>query len=90
MKKQPGKDKKLPSTPRGWCLYRAKLNCKIGRDTLDREAESTRLNYAVFCLLHAVADIAEAMDIDSHMSNHDAARELTKQAQELGMGYEKA
>ena len=47
-------------------LYRARLSCKIGRDALEGTskppANTTSLEYAVFLLLHAVEDIAAAME----------------------------
>ena len=46
-------------------LYRAKLSCKIGRDALDGKTSyppgSTRVEYALYNLLHAVEEIASAM-----------------------------
>lgn len=54
-----------PQTPREIALYRVSLNCKIGRDALEGiEAPIqgvTASQYALFCLLHAVEDIAKAM-----------------------------
>jgi hypothetical protein len=38
-------------------LYRAKLSCKVGRDALE-ELRDDRQDYALFCLIHAVEDIA--------------------------------
>ena len=50
---------------RNAALYRVKLHCKIGRAALDGKAPPGLLcsnqEYAVFCLLHAVEDLALAM-----------------------------
>ena len=47
-------------------LYRAGLNCKIGRDAIEgknRPPDGVQpLEYAVFCLLHAVEDLAVGME----------------------------
>lgn len=57
--------KAKPQTPREYALYRVSLNCKAGRDALEgvtapiHNVASTE--YALFCLLHAVEDIAKAM-----------------------------
>jgi hypothetical protein len=46
-------------------LYRAKLTCRVGRDALDRGGSKScpypPVEYALFCLLHAVEEIADAM-----------------------------
>jgi hypothetical protein len=56
--------KKL-QTPREIALYRVSLNCKVGRDALEGIGTPiqgvTATQYALFCLLHAVEDIAKAM-----------------------------
>ena len=39
-------------------LYRAKLSCKVGRRALE-ELRDDRQDYALFCLLHAVEEIAQ-------------------------------
>lgn len=54
----------MPSTPREWALYRVGLACKIGRDALEGKAvpkTCSAVEYALFNLLHAVEDIANAM-----------------------------
>ena len=54
-------------------LYRAKLNCKIGRDALEgrkRDLPCDPYDYALFCLLHAIEEIADAM-----MPNDKAERQ---------------
>jgi hypothetical protein len=62
-KKQAAKVK--PQTPREMALYRVSLSCKIGRDALEGIGTPiqgvTATQYALFCLLHAVEDIAKAM-----------------------------
>ena len=54
-----------PKTPRDCALYRAKLSCKIGRDTIDGVTEPpgkvTILEYPAFCALNAIEDIATAL-----------------------------
>lgn len=48
-----------------WCLYRAVLSCKIGREALDGNVDTppgvSDIEYALYNLLHAVQEIAEAM-----------------------------
>lgn len=51
---------KKPETPREMALYRVAVNCKIGRDALDKHQDDD-LRYAVYCLLHAVESLGEAM-----------------------------
>jgi len=54
-----------PSTPREWALYRVKVSCKIGRDAIEGNgvpASCSAVEYAIFNLLHAVEDIARAME----------------------------
>jgi hypothetical protein len=50
---------------RNAALYRVKLHCKLGRDALEgKGAENlpcSQQEYAVFCLLHAVEDLALAI-----------------------------
>jgi hypothetical protein len=45
-------------------LYRIKLNCAIGRDALDGKTDppagASRTEYALFCLLHAMEELAQA------------------------------
>jgi hypothetical protein len=47
-------------------LYRAKLSCKIGRDAIEGTTRPpdgcSPIEYAVFNLLHAVSEIAAAMN----------------------------
>ncbi len=48
----------------GWALYRAGLNCKIGKDAINKGANvegRSPVEYGVYCLLCAVDDIAKAM-----------------------------
>ena len=46
-------------------LYRAKLSCKIGRDAIEGKTQppcgTTPTEYAIYNLLHAVEEIADAM-----------------------------
>ncbi len=46
--------------------YRAKLQCKIGRDVLCKiiaePRDMTRIEYAVWYLLHAVEDLAAELE----------------------------
>jgi hypothetical protein len=46
-------------------LYRAKINCKIGRDGLEGKTQLPQgcspTEYALFCLLQSVEEIADAM-----------------------------
>ncbi len=58
---------KKPHTKREWALYRVKAHCKIGRDALEGKGivqGHDKTEYAFFCLLHAVEEIAEAMRED--------------------------
>jgi len=51
-----------PKTPEEWAAYRCKLSCRIGRDVLDGKTATppgvSRLEYAMFNLLHAVEELA--------------------------------
>lgn len=55
-----------PTTEAEWCAYRAQAACRIGRDVLDGESNPppnvTRLEYAVFNLLHAVEELAKLIE----------------------------
>lgn len=54
-----------PSTDREWALYRVGLVCKAGREALEGKripATCSVVEYALFNLLHAVEDIARAME----------------------------
>jgi len=54
-----------PFTPRELALYRVKLYCKIGRDAIEGNGVSasfSAVEYAILSLLHAVEDIARAME----------------------------
>ena len=63
-KTEKGKTKK-PETPREWSTYRAKLSCRIGQDVLNGNTKPPdgvgRTEYALFNLLHAVEEIADAL-----------------------------
>jgi hypothetical protein len=52
---------------RSWSLYRCELSCKIGRNVLEGKSvppdDSTRLEYAIYNLLHAVSEIGAAMNV---------------------------
>jgi len=54
-------------TPREAALYRVKLQCKIGRDAIEGKMRlpdaTSALEYSMFCLLHAVEDIALAIEM---------------------------
>lgn len=59
------KETRVEITP----LYRAKLTCQIGRDFLDKEKSRSllqdvnfALEQAMFSLLHAIEDIALALE----------------------------
>lgn len=55
-----------PRTEYDFSLWRAKASCAIGKKALNLEAEtppgSTPLEYAVYCLLSAIEDLAEMID----------------------------
>jgi hypothetical protein len=57
---------KNPETPREWATYRAKLNCRIGRDVIEGKTVApggiSRTEYAIYNLLHAVEHIADALN----------------------------
>jgi hypothetical protein len=57
--------KKKPETPREWATYRAKLSCRIGRDVIEGQTTApggiSRTEYAIYNLLHAVEEIADAL-----------------------------
>jgi hypothetical protein len=63
----PSKPKEKKRGPRKWALYRAQLSCTVGRMALEGDTKIpegiTRLEYAVFNLLHAVEEIAKALEI---------------------------
>ena len=56
---------KKPETPREWSAYRAKLSCRIGRDVIEGKTVApggiARTEYALYNLLHAVEEIADAL-----------------------------
>ena len=60
--------KQKPTTPRSWALYRAQLSCVVGRGSLERKTsppcDLSPLEYAAFCALHAIEDIATALAED--------------------------
>lgn len=63
--KNPKTSNAKPKTPRGWALYRIGLNCSLGKQALDGEAQvpecCNKTDYALYCLLNAIEDIAVAM-----------------------------
>lgn len=61
MKRKP-KTPKLPQTEFEWSVYRCKLDCKVGREALEKTGE-IHLDYALFCLLGAVAELAQALEL---------------------------
>lgn len=64
MSKPKPKVKPLPKTPREWCLYRAKLNCKVAIDAINADevvADRQPHEYALYCLCNAVSEIAQAI-----------------------------
>lgn len=60
------KPAKKPKTKLEWALYRAKLNCRCGRDALTGKTGQIdgvlALEYALFCMFHALEEIALAME----------------------------
>lgn len=56
-----------PKTNRQMSLYRAKLNCKIARDAIEGTLRNpipqgvSPSEYALFCISHAIEEIADAM-----------------------------
>ena len=71
--------KGLPESQRDWSLYRARLACKIGRDALEGKrvpAVCSAMEYAVFNLLHAVEEIAEAMEHNAPLERSTVADTL--------------
>jgi hypothetical protein len=59
------KPKPKPKTPPEWSAYRCQLSCKIGRDVLDGTtnppAGISRMEYAMFNLLHAIEDLSQVV-----------------------------
>lgn len=57
--------KRKPQTPREWALYRVQCSCKIGCEALDQAQKcpprTTTVEYALYNLLQAVNDLAQAM-----------------------------
>ncbi len=56
---------KKPKTKREFALWRAKAACRFGLEAFDGKGLPdgvTRTDYALFNLLHAVEDIAMAME----------------------------
>lgn len=55
-----------PKTRKQWCLYRAKLSCKIGKDVLDGKTETPKsvspIEYAIYSLLCVTEEIINALD----------------------------
>jgi len=57
-----------PATPRDWALYRATLDCKVGRDVLDGKfvpAMGAPIEYAFYNMFHALENVALAMRMDA-------------------------
>ena len=54
-----------PQTKREWALYRCKLSCKIGRDSLSEVSKPpegyTSSEYTLYLLFHAVEELALAL-----------------------------
>jgi hypothetical protein len=52
-----------PKTPTEWAAYRATLSCDLGIQTLEGGRKppdgTSRQDYALYCLLHAVRSLAE-------------------------------
>lgn len=69
----------MPRTPEEWAAYRCKLSCRIGRDALEGKTQTpvgiTRLEYAVYNLLHAVEELARLNDqAQRPLADSDAGR----------------
>jgi hypothetical protein len=61
--------RKPPRTAKQWSAYRAILDCKLAKDTLDgkdHKSHSDRLEYALYCIAGAVSSLAEI-----HMEEDD-------------------
>lgn len=58
---------KKTKTAREWALYRAGLDCSVGRDALEGKGDHLhqtvvgRNSFALLCALSAIQNIAEAM-----------------------------
>ena len=56
-------------------LHRAKLSCRIGRDALDGVSTLphgvTASEYAIYNMLHAIEDIAKAMETQNSKQEMD-------------------
>jgi hypothetical protein len=56
---------KKPKTEREWTLYRARMNCQIGGEAITGKMIPPdgvgRVEYALYCLLHSIEDVAAAM-----------------------------
>lgn len=56
-----------PETPEEWCLERALLYCKAGRDVLNNKAEtppgSTPIEFSLFILIGAIGEIADYLQM---------------------------
>ena len=59
--------KPKPKTEAEWCAYRAQASCRIGREVLDGESSPppnvTRMECAMFNLLHAVEELAKLIEV---------------------------
>lgn len=59
--------KPKPRSQLGWAVERARLACKVGRDGINGEQDLpdgvTGLEWAVYNLLHAVEDVANAVEL---------------------------
>lgn len=58
---------KKPETAKEWCLERAILTCKAGRDVLNDKTPtppgSTPIEFALFLLIGAVGEIADYLQM---------------------------
>jgi len=53
-----------PKTKEEWCLYRAELACKVGRDALNGKSEvHDPTKFALFNILHALEDIVAYLQL---------------------------
>ena len=64
---------KKPETKTEWSAYRAKLSCRIGRDVIEGKTVAPggigRVEYAIYSLLHAVGEIADALSQPCERNN---------------------
>jgi hypothetical protein len=53
-----------PKTKEGWCLYRAELACKVGRDALNGKSEAhDPTKHALFNILYALEDLVSYLQL---------------------------